>query len=42
MMIKSENSVMKICGVALVYYVYYTAICGFHKTVYAELRQQSA
>ena len=34
MMNKSENSKMNICAVAL---VFYTAICGFQKTVYAEL-----
>ena len=34
MMIKSENCILSICAVAL---VFYTAICGFHKTVYAEL-----
>ena len=30
---KSENSIMDKCIVAL---VFYTAICGFHKAVYAE------
>ena len=33
MMIKSDNSIVNTCAVAL---VFYTAICGFDKTVYAE------